>query len=707
MVLTGPVIRRRIAIFMIAFGALALGLCARLFHLQVVQAEELQRRAQGQWTSESVVAPKRGDIVDRNGTVLAQSATSYIVSVSPRQVSDPEALAKALAPILDMEESAIVRKASDRSKGGLTLKRQLSREKAQQLKTMMAEYAEMGIKTFSGLYLEEDSTRYYPMGAFATQVLGLTTIDGVGQSGLELQLDAYLSGKAGVVVGEIDGKGRQLNAGQSQYVAAVDGATVELTLDASIQSFAEKAAREAMSAMNAKGVRVLAMDPRTGEILAMVNKPDYDPNDPPRNDVETLSGLMRNRVLSDAYEPGSTFKTITSSVALNEKLTNPAEGFYCSGSLAVPGGRIRCWGNPHGGETMKQALQNSCNPVFAELGMRIGAETYYTYLDAFGFGKKTGVDLSGEGGGILIPRASVTAGDMARIGFGQSVAVTPIQLLTAGCAVVNGGYVMRPYIVRRIVSEEGEVLLQGQPRVLNRPIGQGTSDTMRSLLQSVVEEGGGKNAYIRGYRVGGKTGTAQVYVNGQVSSDTHIGSFMGFAPMDDPVIGVLFIVDEANVAVDYGSVTAAPYARDILEKSLIYLGVAPDTGTAPARDAQVPQVTGMSVEEAAKALKDAGLAYVLDGAGKVVRAQLPEAGASMAEGSQVMLYVDRAESAMANGLVAVPDVRGLTVGEANRLLRAYGLEMTIRGSGVAVSQSPGAGEAAYPTTQVEVAFEEP
>ena len=708
MVLTGPVIRRRIVVVLGVFCGLMFLLVVRLFFLQVVQAEALQRRAQAQWTSESVIEPTRGEIQDRNGTVLAQSATSYIASVSPRQVADAARLAEILSPILDMEEGTIYARASDKTKGGVTLKRQLSREIAQQLKAMMAEYRQKGLDDLNGLYLEEDSTRYYPMGQFAAQILGLTTVDGVGQSGLEMQLDSYLSGKSGVVVEEIDGKGRELNPGESQYVAAVDGAKVVLTIDASIQSFAEQAAREAMSVMKAKAVRALAMNPQTGEILAMVNKPDYDPNNPPRNNVETLSELMRNRVLSDAYEPGSTFKVITSSAALNEGLTNPSEGFYCSGSFRVAGGKIRCWGRPHGAETMKQALQNSCNPVFAELGLRLGAETFYDYLNAFGFGQKTGVDLAGEADGILISKSSVTTGDMARIGFGQSVAVTPIQLLTAGCAVVNGGYLLKPYVLKEIVSGEGEILEAGQRTVRSQPISEKTSKTMRDMLESVVELGGGKNAYIQGYRVGGKTGTAQVYVNGQVSTDTHIGSFIGFAPMDNPVIAVLFIVEEADVAVDYGSVTAAPYARDILEKSLVYLGIAPETSEKSAKEVSVPSVTGLLVKDAISILKDTGLGYVLDGSGATVKNQLPAAGASMAEGSLVMLYVEKSEDAAAlNALVSVPDVTGLTVGEANRLLTAYGLKMTIEGSGVAVRQSPAAGKTVYPTTLVTVAFEAP
>ena len=707
MVLTGPVIRRRLALCMAIFFGLFVALGARLFYLQCIAAEDLQRRAQAQWTSESVIRPTRGQITDRNGTVLAQSATAYTVCASPRQVADASQFARLIAPVLDMEASSIEKKVSDTSKGGVTIKRQVSREIAQQLKSMLAEHRAQDSDALDGLYLEEESKRYYPMGAFAAQLIGLTTIDGVGQSGLESTLDSYLSGKSGRVLSEIDGKGRELGYGTSEYIAAVNGGMVTLTIDASIQSFCEQVAREAISVNNAKAVRILAMDPETGEILAMVNKPDFDLNDPPRDDVDTLTELMRNRIVTDAYEPGSTFKILTSAAALDSGVVSVNEGFYCSGATYIDGSRVRCWGNPHGAETFAQALQNSCNPVFVEMGLRLGIERFYDYLDRFGIGSATGVDIPGEAGGIVISESTVKRVDLARIGFGQSVAVTPIQLLTAACSVINGGERMQPYVIQSITDGNGEIIEKGEPTVVARTISESTSATMRALLESVVAEGGGKNAYISGYRVGGKTGTAQVYVDGVVSSDTHIGSFLGFAPADDPQIAILVIVEEADVAIDFGSQTAAPFARDILEKSLVYLGVAPESDETPAPEVAVPDVTGMSVEEATKALKEIGLSCVMDGSGSKVVGQLPAGGASISEGSLVMLYVDKTVALEDNNRVKIPDVTGMSVLEANKLLRSYGLQMQIEGSGIAVSQSPAPEEEALPTTVVRVIFEAP
>ena len=692
---------------MAAFFLLLSVLSGRLFQLQVLEGKALQQRAQSQWTSESAIRPTRGTILDRNGAVLAQSATAYTASASPRQIADAARFAALLSPVLDMEESVIRDKVSDTSRGGVTLKRQLPRETAQQLKRMKAEYAAAGSDALNGLYLEEESKRYYPMGAFASQLIGLTTIDGTGQAGLEQALDRYLSGKAGRVLSQIDGKGRALGYGESEYVAAVNGGSVTLTIDASIQSFAEQAAREALEVNNAKAVRVLAMDPATGEILAMVNKPDFDLNDPPRSDVAALTERMRNRAVTDAYEPGSTFKIITAASALDAGLVSVNEGFYCSGSVVVDGGKIRCWGKPHGAETFAQALQNSCNPVFVEMGLRLGTEKLYRYLDAFGIGKKTGVDIPGEADGIVISKSAVKRVDIARIGFGQSVAVTPLQLLTAACAAINGGNLMRPYVVKVIEDADGNALQRGESTVVSHPISPQTSATMRRLLEDVVALGGGKNAYIPGYHVGGKTGTAQVYVDGVVSRDTHIGSFVGFAPADDPRIAVILIVDEADVPVDFGSVTAAPYAREILERALVYMGVAPDTGEPPAEQVTVPDVTGLGVDEARAALADSGLDSVLDGTGGMVMRQLPVAGARMNAGALVMLYVDGPAEGDGAAAVSVPDVTGMPVTEANRLLRSYGLELQIEGSGLAVRQEPAAGEQVNPTTRVAVRFEPP
>ena len=706
MVPTGPQIRRRIVITIFSFFCLFLIIAVRLFEIQILEADTLKKKAENQWTMEAVIQPIRGTIYDRNGKTLARSATAYTLSASPRQIENKISLASVLSPLLEMDENAVYARISDTTKGGVTVKRQLDEETVQTLKIMMAESARRGETLFHGLYLDNDSKRYYPNGAFAAQLIGLTTIDGVGQSGLESTLNNYLSGKTGRIVQEIDGKGNALGNSSGEYVSAVDGSDVFLTIDESIQGYAEKAAREAMEVNGAQAVRILVMNPKTGEILASVSKPDYDPNDPPRGDVKLLTSLMRNTVYSDAYEPGSTFKMITMASCLEENLAHLNEHFFCSGSVYVEGGRVRCWGNPHGSESLTEALENSCNPVFVELGLRLGTDTFYDYLEAFGFGKKTGVDVPGEGSGILISRENVKRVDIARIGFGQSVAVTPVQLLSAACAVVNGGKLMKPYVVKEIRDAEGSLIEKNEPTVRSEPISEETSAVMRKMLESVVENGGGKNAYISGYHVGGKTGTAQVYVDGKVSTDMHIGSFLGFAPMDDPRVAVLVIVDRADLRPDYGSVTAAPFARDILYQSLVHMRIAKDEEKEiPVK--QVPDVLSLTLSEAVRKLKSEGFQYMVVGNGKNIVTQMPKPGAQMQEGSIIAVYTDEEAKIDQDAFIAVPDVTGLSVMQANRVLTSYGLKMTVEGTGIAAFQSPGAGENVFPTAEVAVTFRLP
>ena len=705
MIPTGALTRRRILTLLCIMCVIFCIIVGQLINLQVVISQDLQARAQTQWTGRSRVSARRGEITDRNGTALALSATAYAVSASPRQVKDPEAFARELAAVLDVDAQTVAQRVADRTKGGVTLKRQVPRETAQALLKRREELRAAGNTALDGLYLEEDQLRVYPMGAFLTQVLGLTTIDGVGQSGLEKQLDKYLRGKDGLIVSEVDGRGNELPYSVSEYTPPVNGGSVRLTIDAAIQGFAEKAMRECYEVNSAVAVQAVVMDVNTGEVLAMVTKPDYDPNSPPRDDVEELTAMMRIRPISDVYEPGSTFKILTSAAALETGVTTPTEGFYCSGSVTVEGSRIRCWGRPHGAESMAEAIQNSCNPVFVELGLRLGTARLYSYLRAFGLGSRTGIDLEGESAGILIAESSVKTVDLARIGFGQSVAVTPLQLICAVSAVANGGNLMRPYIVKEITDAEGNVIERNEPEVVAKPLKEETSALMRELLWAVVERGGGKNARIEGIKVAGKTGTAQIYRDGAISRDAHIGSFIGFAPADSPRVAVLVVVHESALRPDYGSVTAAPYARQILADTLNYLGIYPEgsAGTASAEMVEVPDVTGLSAGEAVKLLREAGLDALIDGAGQRVVGQLPSTGAAMVKGSQVLLYLEQ-EQTQEETDVEVPDVSGMSIVEASRLLASCALGMRIEGSGLACAQSPAAGERVPVGRDVTVSF---
>lgn len=699
-------IRKRVLTLLVLLIFLFGVLVCRIAYLTTARSAELTSRGVRQWTREGTVYARRGNILDTNGQTLVMSATAYIVSVEPGKVQDVQAFARAISPILGLSEEKVAEKASQRGKSSVTLKRQVSRETADQLRQLKQSKDAETAAAASALLFDEDVRRVYLRGAFLTQTLGLVNVDGVGQSGLEQQYETLLRGEAGRSMRSVDGKARPIYDSGNLYIEPQDGSTIRLTIDATIQEIVEKAMRECYEVNKAQAVHALVMDVYTGAVLAMCSKPDYDSNDPPREQLDALQSLMRIRLISDSYEPGSTFKILTAAAALDSGVTTPEDGFYCSGKIKVDGDTIKCWGSPHKAETMAQALQNSCNPVFVELALRMGAQRFYQYLHAFGLGSKTNIDLQGEESGILIPVNSVKNVDLARIGFGQSVAVTPIQMLTAACSVLNGGRLMRPYLLKEAVSPDGTVLYRTSPKVVSTPISEETSLTMRKLLEDVVAVGGAKNARIPGYRIGGKTGTAQVYKDGRIVRNVHIGSFLGFAPADDPRIALLVIVDEADTPVDYGGTTAAPFARQILEDVLPYLGYQPDEGE-DSEPVQVPDVTGQPLWEARRTLSSMGLKVLDDGGSGSVTAQMPSAGATLRTGGQMMLYTYDEALPETETLVCVPDVSGKSIASAASLLRQRGLEMEIDGSGFAVSQEPAAGSFLAPDSVVLVHFELP
>ena len=704
---TGLKIRRRLLTMLSAMTLLFSLIGVRIGNLTLVQGEALTARGVRQWTRQGVVTAQRGAIQDTHGTVLALSATAYIVTANPQLVTDESRFARVMGEILNADAAAMEKKLLNKKLASVILKRQVPRETVDAIRALRNEDPDMRT-LLRGVSFDEDTRRVYPKGAFLTQVLGLTNVDSVGQSGLESAYETLLRGKEGSLRTEVDARSRLLPDGKTAYVAPQPGYTLRLTVDSAIQGIVEKVMRECLAVNNAKSVQCIVMDVNTGAILAVCMKPDYDPNDPPRNDIEQLNALMRMTVITDVYEPGSTFKMLTCSAALDSGAASLDDRFTCSGAIFVDGDRIRCWKNSHGTQTLPQALANSCNPAFVTLALRMGTDTFYKYLRAFGIGVRTGIDLPGESAGILINSRYVKNVDLARIGFGQSVAVTPLQLITAACAVVNGGRLMKPYIVKEVRDSQGNLAERTAPTVVSNPISAETSAKMRQLLEQVVSEGGGKNAAVAGYRIGGKTGTAQVYKDGRVVSDVHIGSFVGFAPIDNPRFAVLVTVNEAQVPVDYGSTTAAPFASQIMEGVLSYLGVEKnDPKATAAPSVTVPDAVGMTVAEAKKALREVGLFCETDGLTDIVSAQAPAAGAQISAGSAVMLYTYEREPIQIMDLITVPEVKGLSMTEAARQLRARGFEMEIDGSGVAVRQTPAGGSYAPNGSTVKVTFELP
>lgn len=690
-------VKKRLIGLLSGIIVLFFALILRLGFIQLVQAQELTEKARRQWTSDLNVEAKRGRILDRAGNILAQNASAEALLAHPGSVKAPEIIAEELERLLGLDRETVYTRITNRKQSEVILKRQLTKDQAQAVRELKLE----------GLVLAEDSKRYYPRSNFMAQVIGFTSIDGAGQSGLELQYDSFLRGKNGRVVAEQDAAQREVPGSVEQYIPAEDGLDLVLTIDLVIQNFAEQAADNAMVDFNPKSVQILVMEPSTGAILAAVNKPDFDLNNPPRTDITLLQSLSRNRVMTDSYEPGSTYKIITTAAALEEGVTSPSDGFYDPGYIMVDGQKIRCWRsyNPHGSETLTEAVKNSCNPVFVQLALRMGRETFYDYIYDFGFGRTSGVDFPGESKGIVQPVKYIKNVDIARVAFGQSIAVTPLQLITGVSAAINGGNLMQPYLVQEIRTPEGTAVQQVQPTLRRRVTSESTSQTMREILEYTVENGI-KNAQVDGYRVGGKTGTAQKYENGRIVSNKHISSFVGFAPADDPKIVVLVVVDEPNISEGFGSVVAAPYAKQIMENSLKYLKIQPVLAVTPAEQAEVPDVVGMGFDEARQTLLLAGFDCLIDGEGSVL-SQMPAAGSVEDKGQQVLLQGQLSEEQGGGTRVQVPDLSGLTVLEANAHLTTLGLRMKVEGRGVCYAQEPVAGTWVEPDETVTIQCSQP
>ncbi|OQA14865.1 MAG: Stage V sporulation protein D [Firmicutes bacterium ADurb.Bin356] len=694
--------KRRLFTLLMIMGTLFALLLCRLFYVQLVWGPELQEKALLQWTLDTRLSAERGRILDRDGQTLAQSGTAYVVEINPKQIGPNELIrvASELSDVLGMEYEYVLNRISDQSKQQIILKRQVERELIDKLISR-----KLGLGVTFGI----DTKRYYPMGNLLSQTLGFTTVDGVGQEGVERTCNKYLAGEAGRLITETDRDNKPLAYGTQEYIEPVDGCTLVLTVDAIAQSFLEKALQEALAINRAKSAQGLIIDVKTGEILAISTKPDYDPNSPPRNDLALLQALVKNRVVCDAFEPGSTFKIFTLSAALDSGTVDLNSTFNCPGFKMVGSERIKCWKVSHGHQTLEEAVRNSCNPAFMTMALGMGKSVFYDYIYKFGFGSSTESGLIGESAGIVIHEKYIRDNNVARIGFGQSIAITPIQLAVGACAAINGGELLQPYIIKQVIGANGEIIKENHRRVIRRAVSEETSATVRALLESVVEKGSGRNAQIPGYRVGGKTGTAQKYVDGKPSSGSLIASFIGFAPADDPKYLCFILVDEPKVGVIFGSTVAAPFVKDVLHETLMHYGVRP---AVEAKSVIVPDVIGKTARAAGRILADAGLVGDFsEGEGEAaVVAQVPIAGVSVVQGSGVLLYTEKTSAddvQLEDSTFTVPDLIGKTRLEAYDALTAAGLVLRIEPeeqSGIAVRQKPSAGEKLFFGQSVTVEF---
>ena len=629
-------LHKRLLCVVCIIAFLFLCVIGKLFVVQIVQGKGLQTKAISQWTRDLPIAGLRGKILDRNGNILASSYTSYNVYLRGSNITEPEEVAQIVSENLGLDYEKTLEKVKKKNVSESLVAQQVDRERAVKL-------LESGL---SGIYISETSTRQYPYNEYLTNVLGLTTIDNVGQAGLEAYYNNYLTGINGQTLTESTITGMELSNATTNFVPGIAGCDIVLTIDIGIQRVLEEVIDRAIIEQQAKGVTAIMMDPNNGEILGMASRPSFDLNNPPRDSVEELLLYSKNVNIVDVYEPGSTFKLFTISAALSEGVTNVDERFFDPGYRIVDGEKIKCWRTRgHGSQTLAEGLANSCNSVFMDLGLRMGKDTLYSYLQKFGFGSVTGIDFFGESSGIMMNKDFVKNVDLARISFGQAVAVTPLQMITGVCSVVNGT-LYKPHFLKSITSAGGttkEFTMMPVRQVLDKSV----SSTVTQLMEGVVSTKG-LYSFVPGYRIGGKTGTAQKYKDGRIASGKYVSSFMGCYPVENPQYVLLLCVDEPGTGVYYGSMVAAPYAKQVFSGLFTYKNIAPTNLTEDQKklepNIEVPNLVGLSITEAVTMLKKMKLEYEIGGEGDYVVWQNIPAGEMLFAGGVIFLgTVPRAE----------------------------------------------------------------
>ena len=708
-------LRRTLFLLSVCGAAAFVVLAARLYYLQIVRHDELEARAIAQQVRETTVSAPRGTIYDAKGEVLAMSAGVDTIYLSPAEIAqnneDAGAIAAGLAEILGLDYDAVYAKTQNTRSWYEVVARKVEEDVA----TAVREFKEEG--GYTGIKLEADTKRYYPNGSLAAHVIGFVGTDNTGLGGIEAKYDKALSGTNGYVMRSTTAAGTDmLYTSWEDYFDAVPGSDMVLTIDAGIQYYVEKHLAQAVEDYDIQnGAAAICMEVDTGAILAMASLGNFD-----LNDYQTISGeamaeidaaassdaeraeliaaaqqlQWRNKAISDTYEPGSTFKIITLAMALEEGVVDMNSSFYCGGSTSVLGRNtpVRCWkSGGHGSQTLTQAVQHSCNVAFVNIGQRIGEERFYDYAEAFGFFERagdssaqltgtTGIDLGGESGSIWWSEDVFcnpeNLSQLAAASFGQTFNITPLQLITAVSACVNGGYLMQPYLVQSTTSPDGTVTEHdGTP--VRQVISEETSAKVRQILEQVVgdsTEGTGRNAYVAGYRIGGKTGTSTKTTEEIAGNKEYIVSFIGFAPADDPQIALLVLLDnpssESGIYVSGGQM-AAPVVGKMMADILPYLGLEPEYSDSELQtmDRAVPDVMGLSIAEAQSKLAESGLSCRVIGSGGAVTSQLPAANSVIASGSEVLLYADAAPA----GGGSVPNLNGMTYSQAREALAAMGL----------------------------------
>ena len=691
------IIQNRTMILMAVLGVLVfLILVIKLFSLQILRHDELEAKALDQQTRSTEVAATRGTIYDRNGNIMAISATAETVFLSPlemdRALSDKDnpvawtkdSVAQKLSEILEINKEGILKKMERTDSQYEVLKLRVEEDVADQIRTFINDEGVVGV------YMVTDAKRYYPYATLASQIIGFVGTDNYGLYGLEARYNDVLDGETGLVVSTKDPTGSDMLYGYEQYYKAQNGSDIVLTLDATVQYYVEKALSEMVTSTEAQGATGIVMDVETGAVLAMASSPTYDLNDPSAVYESRLASLVkdgqldladaqlrqwRNRAINDTYEPGSTFKVLTLAAALEEGVIDENTTFDCTGSIHVLDATIHCSNRAgHGHQTLEQTAGNSCNPAFITYGLRLGTEKFYRYMKDFGLVNGSGIDLEGEALGIFAPQETASELDLACYAFGQNFNTTPVALISAQAACINGGYLHTPYVVERVVDSEGNVLSSHDSTPVRQVVSEETSALVRQCLEYVVSSGTGRNGQVHGYRIGGKTGTADKGNTGEV-----VLSFMCFAPADDPKYIMLLTLDSPTGEGRGGGGTVAPYASRIMGEILPYLGVEPSYSAEEllGSDTTVNFVIGMTVADAEEKLKSKGFSVKVVGDGDTVTDQTPEGGTVIPGKSRVILY---AGSEKPDTLCTVPSLVGLSPSEANMAVSSAGLLLRFTGT---------------------------
>ena len=694
-------------------------LVLRLAWVMIVSGRSLEAKANSEWQKEVSVTAKRGDVLDRNGSVLVSSANVYRIDFDLDTVRNHikennltmDDIAVEISDVTGVEVDdvlkALNRKNSDGSDASYApLIRGVTKAVADSADAL-------GIY---GLIVSRDVKRYYPNGNFLASALGGINSEGAGLTGIELQYDEYLAGIAGMKIGAYDSRGNRLPFDTYKFTPAIDGSDIVTTVDENLQYIAEKIAQKGLEEHNAKGVHVLIMDPNNGEILAMVNKPDYDPNNPfsgyesfeGETDNDKIQNMWRNWLVSDTFEPGSTFKTVTMIAALEEGLVNDNDIFTCNGSVKFGNTTVHCWKREgHGTQTLAEVLKNSCNVGMMEIGERLGIDTLNKYIYKLGFGKTTGIDLPGEASGIVKTSDTVSAIDLATISFGQTNTVTALQLMAAFNAIANGGDLIQPHIVKEISHEDesGNRVIDEtiKPTIKKDLLSDENTALLRSYLERTVTKDGPEGSFVQGYNVGGKTGTAQKVdpTTGTYSSDKYISSMVALAPVENPQITVFIAVDEPSNGLYYGGEVAAPLMKELFEEVFKYM----DSPLAKERfsiykNVIIPDVRGKSIEEAKEILKENGLEAEVKGSGKTIVSMDSYPGAIVKEGTTISITAK--DNGQVQKEIIMPDLKGTTKEFATSILDNLGLVYEFEGEGTVHSQSITSGNKIVKGTKVTI-----